>query len=93
VVTDRYKLVHFFRPEIDRWELFDRATDPQELQDVHGRPDYASIQHELETELLRLRQELKVVEDSPADLPSAMENRRQEAAKAGPPKPDGAKPE
>ncbi len=88
VVTDRYKLVHFFRPEADNWELFDRETDPQELQNVYGRPGYASIQQELESELRRLRQELKVVEDSPADLPSAVEQPKPEAAKSGAPKPE-----
>jgi arylsulfatase A-like enzyme len=82
VVTDRYKLVHFLHPEASTWELFDLATDPRELQSVYDRPDYASIQEELHAELLRLRQELKVVEDLPADLPSARE-----------PKPAAKKPE
>ena len=31
VVTDRYKLVHFYEPEIDDWELFDLENDPNEL--------------------------------------------------------------
>jgi arylsulfatase A-like enzyme len=80
VVTDRYKLVRFFRPELNSWELFDRAADPQELRNVYGHPDYAGIQQELESEVARLRQELKVTEDSPANLPSAAE-----PAKAGAP--------
>ena len=32
VVTDRYKLVHFYEPEMNEWELFDLETDPRELQ-------------------------------------------------------------
>ncbi len=73
VVTDRYKLVRFFRPEVDSWELFDRQMDPQELRNLYGQPDYAAVQEELTGELAKLRQDLKVTEDSPANLPSAAE--------------------
>jgi arylsulfatase A-like enzyme len=34
VVTDRYKLVHFYEPDVDSWELFDRLEDPRELLNV-----------------------------------------------------------
>ena len=30
VVTDRYKLVHFYEPDVDYWELFD-LRGPHEL--------------------------------------------------------------
>ncbi len=69
VVTKRYKLVHFYEPEFGYWELFDLKTDPQELKSVYGRPEYAKVQKELETELARLRKELKVPDqDSPETL-------------------------
>ena len=44
VVTDRYKLVHFYEPDVDDWELFDLKTDPQELTSVYGKPEYADVQ-------------------------------------------------
>src|SRR5947209_5857355 len=55
VVTDRYKLVYFYEPEMNYWELFDLQKDPKELRSVFGRPEYAAVQKELETELARLR--------------------------------------
>jgi arylsulfatase A-like enzyme len=65
VVTDRYKLVHYYGLATPEWELFDRQTDPQELRSVWGDPKYAETRKELETELARLRKELKVPETDP----------------------------
>ena len=65
VVTDRYKLVHFYGTPDDYWELFDREKDPQELRSVYGQPDYAKTQKFLHQELTRLRAELKVPENDP----------------------------
>jgi arylsulfatase A-like enzyme len=67
VVTDRYKLVRFYEPEFDSWELFDSKTDPLELKSVYDKPDYAVVRKELETELIRLRKELKVPDPDPAE--------------------------
>lgn len=67
VVTDRYKLVRFYEPEFDYWELFDRKTDPKELKSVYGKPGYVKVQQELERELTRLRRELKVPEQDPPE--------------------------
>ena len=77
VVTDRYKLVHFFDDEVDYWELFDRQQDPHELTSVFGQASYASAQQELEKDLARLRTELKV----PAKDPPAASGRRVEQSK------------
>ena len=66
VVTDRYKLVHFDRPDLDEWELFDLEKDPRELRSVYGDPAYAKVVTDLGRELDRLRAELKV----PASFPS-----------------------
>ena len=65
VVTDRYKLVHFYEPEFNYWELFDLEKDPHELRSVYGNAEYADVQKKLETELARLRTELKVPEQDP----------------------------
>ncbi len=70
VVTDRYKLVHFYYPDVDYWELFDLQKDPQEMRSVYGEPGYADAQRGLHAELERLRRELKVpVKDPPESMP------------------------
>lgn len=76
VVTDRHKLVHFYEPEMNYWELFDRQADPQELQSVFGRADCADTQKSLERELRRLRSELKVTESDPPESLIQPVNRR-----------------
>jgi arylsulfatase A-like enzyme len=69
VVTDRYKLVYFYEPDMNYWELFDLQKDPHELRSVYADPAYADVRKGLETELARLRQELKVpAADPPASL-------------------------
>ncbi len=67
VVTDRYKLIRFYEPGGEAWELFDRQTDPQELTDVADKPGYAAVRKELEAELARLRAELKVPDPDPPE--------------------------
>jgi arylsulfatase A-like enzyme len=67
VVTDRYKLVRFYEPGVDYWELFDLKTDPKELTSVYGKPEYAETQKELAAELARLRKELKVPDPDPPE--------------------------
>jgi arylsulfatase A-like enzyme len=67
VVTDRFKLVHFYEPDMDYWELFDRQTDPHELRNVLGRADYADERKRLDGELARLRRSLRVPENDPPE--------------------------
>lgn len=55
VVTQRYKLAHFW--ETREWEMYDRQRDPKEMQSVFNDPKYASIRKKLEAELKRLREE------------------------------------
>jgi arylsulfatase A-like enzyme len=66
VVTDRYKLVRFYYPDVDYWELFDLQKDPRELRSVYDVPDYAKVQKELQEELARLRKDLNVPDPDPA---------------------------
>ena len=69
VITERYKLVYFYEPEFNYWELFDLKNDPLELKSVYDDPAYAEQQKQLHVELERLRTELKVpAEDPPASL-------------------------
>lgn len=67
VVTDRYKLVHFYGADIDEWELFDLKSDPKELTNVYGMAEYGKVQGELRDELTRLRKELKVPDPDPGE--------------------------
>jgi arylsulfatase A-like enzyme len=75
VVTDRYKLVHFYTPDVDYWELFDRSSDPHELRSVYEDPGYARVVKDLRQRLEVLRRELEV----PAEPPKEAFGRRFEA--------------
>ncbi|HSU52643.1 MAG TPA: sulfatase, partial [Candidatus Dormibacteraeota bacterium] len=44
VVTDRFKLVHFYEPEFNYWEMFDLQKDPHELKSVYGTDEYRAQQ-------------------------------------------------
>lgn len=55
VVTDRYKLVHYYKPDVDDWELLDRQADPLEIKNYYSDPAYAETVRELHAELQRLR--------------------------------------
>lgn len=63
VVDGRHKLIHFYEPDVNEWELFDLSTDPREMRSVYDQAEYATIQNQLKEELMRLRKELKVPED------------------------------
>ena len=68
VVTDRYKLVHYYALAKPEWELYDLKTDPQEMKSVWSDRAYAETRKELEMELARLRKELKVPETDPVKM-------------------------
>ncbi len=76
VVTDRYKLFHFYEPEMNYWTLMDREKDPHELKNVYDDPAYAETRKTLHAELTRLRTELKVPESDPAGSGGQPDNRR-----------------
>jgi arylsulfatase A-like enzyme len=65
VVTDRFKLVHFYEPDMNYWELFDLSKDPHEMKSVYGDSAYAPEQKRLAAELSRLRAELRVPDPDP----------------------------
>ena len=65
VITDRYKLIHYYRPDVDDWELLDREKDPLETRSFYNDPAYADTVTELKAELQRLRVEVKETEDPP----------------------------
>jgi arylsulfatase A-like enzyme len=61
IVTNRFKLVHFYdNGTADYWEFFDREKDPQEMRSVWGEAEYSDIQRQLNLQLDELRRSLKV---------------------------------
>ncbi|MCE9608527.1 MAG: DUF4976 domain-containing protein, partial [Planctomycetia bacterium] len=67
IVERRYKLVHFYEPEIAEWEMYDLEADPKELRSVHADPNYVQERQRLEKELARLRAELQVPANDPPE--------------------------
>ncbi len=59
VRTERYKLIHYYEPEVNEWELFDLEKDPKELHSLYSDPEYAEIVTELKRELKRLREKYR----------------------------------
>ena len=54
VRTDRYKLIHFYY-DIDVWELYDLETDPSEMNNLYGNPEYKKIQENMHQRLIEIR--------------------------------------
>ncbi len=67
VVTDQFKLVHFYKPDVEYFELYDRKKDPNEMRDFSKDPQYAEIVVQLKTEMDRLKVELKVPNPIPRE--------------------------
>jgi arylsulfatase A-like enzyme len=88
VVTERYKLVHYYKPDVDDWELYDREKDPLETRNFIRDPAYAATVTELKAELQRLRKEVKETEPPPRE---AYGNRAFDGETL-PPKPGGPAP-
>lgn len=65
VITDRYKLVNYYKPDLNEWELLDRQADPQETKNFYTDPSYASVVSELHQELERLREEVQDTAETP----------------------------
>lgn len=67
--------MHFYGPDVDYWELYDRKKDQQELKSYFGDPKYAKITEELKVELQKLCTELKVPEKDEAWFSGATQRR------------------
>ena len=67
VVTERFKLVHYYNTDVDEWELLDREKDPLEVKNFYNDPAYADTVKKLHTELERLRKEVKEPETTPRE--------------------------
>lgn len=56
VATERYKLMHFYY-DIDEWEMYDLETDPNEMNNIYGKEEYADVQKEMHAKLDKLRKD------------------------------------
>jgi arylsulfatase A-like enzyme len=71
VCDGRYKLIHFYEPDVDEWELVDLKANPAENRNFYDDPAYAAVRARLIGELNRLRQLYRVTEaDPPASYPA-----------------------
>ena len=65
--THEYKLAHWYH-EMDDWELYDLAKDPQELNNVYRDSSYAEAVATLTRQLNQLRAELGINEAMEQDF-------------------------
>jgi len=65
VITDRYKLVHYYKPDIDEWELLDRQQNPEETNNYYADPAYSEVIKDLKAELQRLQNEVGDTSETP----------------------------
>jgi len=65
VITDRFKLVHYYKPDVNDWELLDRREDPLEVKNFYRDPAYEQVVKDLHAELKRLRAEVKETDEPP----------------------------
>jgi len=56
--TERYKLARFYTPA-DSWELYDLVTDPTEVHNLYGKPQFAGLTADLKKQLLELIRQYK----------------------------------
>lgn len=56
VRDDRYKLMHFYN-DIDQWELYDLQNDPNELNNLYGKPGYEEVTKTMMGKLKRLQEQ------------------------------------
>lgn len=73
VRTDRYKLIHFFI-EPQEFELYDLQTDPNEMNNLYGKPGYEDLTKQLMSRLAALRKDTNdTYEYKPTGIPKHWE--------------------
>ena len=63
VATKTHKLIHYY--DLDEWELYDLAKDPNEMKSQYANPACASVVADLKKELIRLKKLYKVTDPAP----------------------------
>ncbi len=79
VTNGQHKLIHYY--QLNEWELFDLAKDPNEMNSVHGQTDYDQVQKDLEKELSRLREYYQVPADDTGLMPVKPEKKKKTKGK------------
>ncbi len=59
VRDERYKLIYFYTPKFNYFELYDLEKDPQELKNVYKDSDYAEVVKRLKKKITELRKQYK----------------------------------
>lgn len=77
VRTRRYKLMHFY--QFGEWELYDLETDPDELVNQYGNPDYRDVVQQLKSQLTDLQQHYQDDSDM-SEMPEEWKQERYQAA-------------
>lgn len=54
--TQDCKLIHFYN-DVDEWEMYDLTQDPNEMNNVYGKPEYAEKQAEMHREMEKVQQQ------------------------------------
>ena len=67
VADGRYKLIRFYEPDVDQWELYDVQQDAKEMHSVYDDPRYAKVQDRLTDELMQARKDLRVPMPDPPE--------------------------
>ena len=71
--TERYKLIHFFI-EPQEFELYDLQSDPDEMNNLYGKPGYEELTARLKERLAALRAETNdTYEYKPSGIPAHMD--------------------
>ena len=55
------------------WELYDLKRDPNEMQNVYGRPEYAKVTKDLKAQLKQMRIDLKDTDEQFPEIKAAIE--------------------
>jgi arylsulfatase A-like enzyme len=64
--TERYKLIHYYKDEPEAFELYDLTADPNETENLYGRPGHVALQRELQDRLRLLQATIPERRDSDA---------------------------
>ena len=71
--TERYKYIHFFL-DPEEFELYDLKTDPDEKNNLYGKPGYDEITAHLRDRLAALRTETNdTYQYKPTGIPKHMD--------------------
>ena len=76
--TQRYKLMHFYQFG-DEWELYDLKKDPDELNNIYGKPEHTKLQKRIKNRLTKLQnhyEDNSNISEKPDDWKVKMRNKK-----------------